>query len=311
MRMTEDHRFPYSLGATLYMPILHPKVEEIVSGAVAAPASSLVLCLEDALHENDVERGIERLRGILAGPVSRALRVFVRPRSYEMACRLADMRGITVIEGFVAPKMRPETLPEWLDLTAARRLSIMPTLETADCFDPGRIALIRDILRGHPAAVVPSVRLGGNDLLGLMALRRRRGVTLYDGPLGWAIPMMSSMLVSAGIPVAAPVFDIIDDLDTLRAEVARDVEMGFISKTAIHPVQVPIIEEAMRVSPEDRAQAEAILSEDTRAVFQIGGVMCEPATHRHWAERILARRRRFGETTPDRTSGPGIECRAS
>ena len=306
MRKPEDHRFPYSLGATLYLPIIHPKVPEIVSGQVPPPASSLVLCLEDALHENDVERGIEQLKEILAAPVSQALRVFVRPRSYDMARRLADLRGITGngshgIEGFVAPKMRPETLPDWLDLVAGARLSIMPTLETTDCFDPIRVGMIRDILCSHAHAVIPAVRLGGNDLLGLLSLRRRRGETLYDGPLSWVIPMLASMLTSAGIPVAAPVFDIIDDLETLRREVERDIEMGFISKTAIHPVQVPVIEEAMRVRPEDLAQARAVLHHEARAVFQIGGVMCEPATHRNWAERILARHRRFGETgiTPE------------
>jgi len=292
----EDRRFPYSLGATLYLPIIHPKVQDILSGDIPAPASSIVLCLEDGLHENDVERGIAHLKTLLAKPVPTKARVFVRPRSFEMACRLADMRGISNIEGFVAPKMRPETIPEWLDLVAAARLAIMPTLETADCFDPARVVAMRDILRARHDVSIVAVRLGGNDLLGVLSLRRRRGVTSYDGPLGWVLCMLSSMMISSGIPVAAPVFDIIDDLDTLKAEVERDMEMGFISKTAIHPAQVPIIEAAMGVRRDDLVQAHAILDEHAKAVFQIGGVMCEPATHRSWAERILSRHGRYGVT---------------
>jgi citrate lyase beta subunit len=99
------------------------------------------------------------------------------------------------------------------------------------------------------------------------------------------------MFISSGYPVAAPVFDIIDDLDTLKREVERDIASGFISKTAIHPAQVAIIEDAMRPSEEEVSQATAILDKDAKAVFQIGGVMCEPSTHHNWALRILTRAR--------------------
>jgi len=287
----EDQRFPYSLGATLYMPVIHPKVGEILSGRMPAPASSIVFCLEDSLHENDVQRGMAQLREFLSRPVRTDARLFVRPRSFEMACRLADMEGIAGIEGFVAPKGRPKTIHAWLDLVSAAQLSIMPTLETSDYFDPACVADVRDILCLRKDARVAAVRLGGNDLLGVLALRRRRGEIAYNGPLGWVISMISSMLIASGVPVAAPVFDIIDDLETLKAEVERDMEMGFISKTAIHPAQVPIIEAAIRATTEDMLQAHAVMGQDAKAVFQIGGGMCEPSTHRSWAERILSRHR--------------------
>lgn len=289
---SEDPRFPYSLGATLYLPMIHPKVGEILAGQMASPASSIVLCLEDSLHDNDVQSGLDQLAAVLTGPIMTHARLFVRPRSLDMAMRIADMNGIVGIEGFVAPKVRPRTIGGWLDLAAAAQLSIMPTLETADYFDPACVADMRDILCQRKDIRLAAVRLGGNDLLGLLALRRRRGEISYDGPLGWVICMISSMLMAAEIPVAAPVFDIIDDLETLKAEVERDIAMGFISKTAIHPAQVPIIEAAMRVAPEDLMQARAILDHDAKAVFQIGGVMCEPSTHRSWAERILSRHNR-------------------
>jgi citrate lyase beta subunit len=129
-----------------------------------------------------------------------------------------------------------------------------------------------------------------------MALRRVRGVISYEGPLAWFLSMAAGLLIPSGIPVAAPVFDIIEDLETLRREVERDVQMGFVSKTAIHPAQVPVIEGALAVAPEEVAAAEAILARDARAVFQVGGVMCEPATHAAWARRTLARAGRFGST---------------
>jgi citrate lyase beta subunit len=300
MSLVASHMFSaYELGATLYMPVIHPKVPDILSGCAPAPASSIVLCLEDALHEADVERGVKTLTTLLSDRASGLLarpRVFIRPRSYDMACRLRAIRGIDRIDGFVIPKARPETIPDWASLLNGTRLRLMPTLETPDLFEPARLTLTRDVLIGAGPDRIAAVRLGGNDLLGAMALRRVRGVTAYEGPLAWFLSMAAGVLTSSGLPVAAPVFDIIEDLETLRREVERDVQMGFVSKTAIHPVQVSVIESALAVSEEEIVAAAAILEHDDRAVFQIGGVMCEPATHAGWARRVRARADRFGAT---------------
>lgn len=302
MTHSRSHMFAaYGLGATLYMPVIHPKVPDIVSARVAAPASSIVLCLEDALREEDVERGVRTLMDLLTDRVrdqETRPRLFIRPRSYDMACRLRAIRGIDRIDGFVIPKARLETLPEWISLLNGTRLCLMPTMETPDLFDPTRLTQFRDLLLTAGPERIAAVRIGGNDLLGAMALRRVRGVTAYDGPLAWFLSMAAGLLIPSGVSVTAPVFDIIDDLETLQREVDRDVQMGFVSKTAIHPIQVPVIEGALAVAAEEVAAAEAIVNRDARAVFQIGGVMCEPATHTAWAHRILARKSCFGSTVP-------------
>lgn len=294
--INRQHAFDaYSLGATLYMPIIHHNVPAILRGEMDVPSSSIVLCLEDALSEGDVERGIGVLRSVLKDVDHRPdLRVFVRPRSLEMGHRLAAFNDIAKVEGFVAPKMRIETAPEWMDIAHASGLRLMPTLETSEFFDPGKIAAMRDVLNGFDQTIISAIRLGGNDFMGALGLRRERGVTSWEGPLAWVLSMCSSMFISSGYAVAAPVFDIIDDQETLLREVTRDVAAGFISKTAIHPCQVPVIEGAMRVDRIDVERAAAILQNDAKAVFQIGGVMCEPSTHQNWAHRIMAREKRFG-----------------
>lgn len=309
MSLVASHMFSaYGLGATLYMPVIHPKVPDILSGRAPAPASSIVLCLEDALHETDVERGVRILTELLAGreldPDARP-HVFIRPRSYDMACRLRAIRGIDRVDGFVIPKARPETIPDWTSLLNGTRLRLMPTLETPDLFEPSRLIQLRDLLLGAGPDRIAAIRLGGNDLLGAMALRRVPGVTAYEGPLAWFLAMATGLLTSSGLPVAAPVFDIIGDLETLRREVERDVQMGFVSKTAIHPAQVPVIEGAFAVPAGEIEAAAAILDHEARAVFQLGGVMCEPATHAAWARRTLARADRFGSTAPPVRSAVG------
>lgn len=287
----------YSLGATLYMPVLHPRVADILQGRVSPPAGSVVLCLEDALAEEDVSDGLSRLDILLRDlPDQLPVRAFLRPRNRAMAQNLCARAAGTAIDGIVAPKVLPDTLPEWLAMARETGLSIMPTLESATFFDPGQIVAIRDVLDAHASdeGRIAAIRIGGNDLLSSMGLRRTRGMTSWDGPLAWILSMVSSILTSAGHPVAAPVFDVIDDLETLRREVERDVAAGFVSKTIIHPAQAPVVAEAFRVSPDELESARAILDSRAKAVFQVGGVMCEPSTHTAWAERTVSRARFFG-----------------
>jgi len=285
----------YRLGATLYMPIVHPKVLGFLRGECPFPAPSIVLCLEDALAEDDVTRGLDILRRALAGPIcTTATQVFVRPRSFDMAQTLVGWDGIEKIDGLVAPKVLPETAEAWLSLATEADLRLMPTLESARYFDPAQLTALRVILDDFDSDRIAAVRLGGNDLLGALALRRQAGTTSWESPLAWILSMASSLLIASGYPIAAPVYDIIQDIETLRREVAQDVAAGFISKTAIHPAQVPHIAEAFAVSPSEAEQARAILANDASAVFQSGGVMCEPSTHRGWAERVTARLRLYG-----------------
>lgn len=299
----------YALGATLYMPIVHHRVPDYLRGEMEFPSTSVVLCLEDALAEGDVARGISTLKNLLRTcPINSNTRVFVRPRSLEMGMQLAEFSGIEKIAGFVAPKIVPETAAAWMDLAEATDLQIMPTVESSEFFDPGRITALREALDDYDKQRISAIRLGGNDLLAAMALRRQPGITSWEGPLAWILAMASSMLISAGYPVAAPVFDIIEDIDTLRRETSQDVAAGFISKTAIHPVQVSHIHEAFRVSEADVRQARAILEEGAGAVFQIGGIMCEPSTHRAWAERTLARCNVFGLQNAERCVSLGVSA---
>lgn len=295
------------------MPVLHPNVVDILHGRVPTSVSSIVLCLEDALAEGDVSNGLNRLDELIRHlPEHLPVRTFLRPRNLAMARNLCLRLAGSGIEGIVAPKVTPETLYDWLAITRENNLTVMPTLESGSYFDPSQICAIRDILDDHPndASRVAAIRLGGNDLLSALALRRERGVTAWEGSLGWILSMASSILISAGYPVAAPVYDVIDDLETLEREATRDVASGFISKTIIHPAQAPVVNKAFRVTKEDLKQALAVLDGQAHAVFQLGGVMCEPATHYAWAKRVMAREKAFGSVeistiSPDKS---GNDC---
>lgn len=306
------------LGATLYMPAINPHARRVFGGEDLYGAGSVVICLEDALHENDVERGLAGLRTMLierkaAGThAAQRTMVFIRPRNLAMAHVIAEMDGIETISGMIVPKMSVINGPGWFELAFDHRLTLMPTFETAEYFDPGYVAEAVRMLDAQPRGMALAIRLGGNDLLNVMSLRRAPGIISHEGPLGFVLGMMSSQLMAAGYAVAAPVFDIIHDTGTLAREVGMDILRGFVGKTAIHPCQIGIIHDALRVSVHDLEMADAILDSRAEAVFQIRGVMCEPATHRGWARRIQARAFRWGVAgSGQHGNAPGIIAAAA
>ncbi|MCE6957756.1 HpcH/HpaI aldolase/citrate lyase family protein [Cereibacter sphaeroides] len=288
------HTRALRLGATLYMPVIHPQARRILLGEEAHGAGSVVICLEDALGEADVGRGLRLLKETLEerrriDRSGQKVLVFVRPRSLAMGREIAAMTGAETLDGFIVPKMTLANGPDWFAIARQSGLPLMPTLETPDMYDPVRVSQVADMIGDQCADHLFAIRIGGNDLLSALGLRRVPGQTSHEGPLAWVLGMIASQMMSRGFPVAAPVYDIISDLGTLEREVSDDAARGFIGKTAIHPCQIPIIHAAFQVGADELRQADAILGDEAAAVFQIGGVMCEPATHRAWARRIRAR----------------------
>lgn len=296
---------PFELGATLYMPILKPDALEYIAGTKLPRLRSMVLCLEDALLEKDVIEGMSILEKTLLriGQVkqesteTRFPLVFVRPRHLDMAMRITQMVGIHNIDGLVAPKVMVGEYMKWVDAVRHTDLYIMPTLETAEVFDQAAMKDLRDEFLAHSPERILALRVGGNDLMSCLGLRRFGNTSLYEGPLLYAVSMLVSIMRSKGFDLTAPVFENIDEKganETLLREVIQDVSFGFVGKTVIHPSQVDVVENAFKVAPSEYRTALTVLATDAAAVFKFGGSMCEPATHRSWAQRILSREKVYG-----------------
>lgn len=290
---------PLALGATLYMPATRADMLDVARGAKISGLRSIVLCLEDAVHEIDVGDALANLRRLLAAlarlpPADGGPLLFVRPRGVAMAAEIAALPGAERLAGMVAPKVRPGAVAAWVAALGATDLMLMPTLETAETFDPAAMRDLRDELLAEAHGRILALRIGGNDLLACLGLRRIPGDTLYEGPLGPLVAQLVGLMIPAGFALTAPVYDVVRDPATLAREAARDVAFGLSGKTAIHPMQVATIHAAFAVSASDIAGARAVLAEEAKAVFQHEGAMCEPSVHRAWALRILARAALYG-----------------
>lgn len=290
---------PYALGATLYMPATRPDLLAVVRGEKIPELRSLVICLEDAVAEKDIEFALDNLQRLLldlsrVGKYKDAPLVFVRPRHLNMAKQLVEWPLMSLIDGLVLPKFTLHDLPIWQHLLADTHLLAMPTLETKEVFDAGAMSELAKALQQELADRVLVLRIGGNDLLSCLGLRRSVHHTLYQSPLSYVIGMVTGVMGSAGFSLTAPVCELLNNPQLLQQELIHDVEHGLVGKTAIHPSQIAIIHQALQVTIEDYQAAQLILQQNAPAVFQYNGAMCEPATHERWAKRILQRAYWYG-----------------
>ena len=287
-----------ALGATLYVPATRDDLTTVANGVRWPGLRSLIFCTEDAVAPDSVARSVANLAAMLGGLAPHGPRRFIRVRDAEVLARMLALDGIERIDGFVLPKVTAATLPAYLDAFGGdRRFWLMPTLETAEAFDQAAMAALRGVLTD--GAVRPRIlclRIGANDLMRCLGVRRSPLATIYDTAIGPTIAMLAGTFRPFGFGLSGPVFEGLDQPEVLAREVALDLGYGLMGKTAVHPAQVPVIEHGYRVTAGDVEAAERILAPDADAVFRLNAAMCEPATHGVWARSILARRRLFGET---------------
>ncbi|BDT57143.1 ATP-binding protein [Massilia varians] len=285
-----------SLGASLYVPANHKDLARIANGEKLPDARSLIFCLEDAIADRELSWSLFNLSVVLANMRSEVTAErFVRVRNPEVMERVLAMPGAEKLSGFVLPKITRHNFDTYFRLVRDTSHVLMPTLETAEVFSDSEMQQLRAVFEAPGVRHrILALRIGGNDLLALLGLRRPRGMTIYRTPLGPVIARLVTTFRPWGFALTAPVFEYLDLPELLDQEVLEDLAHGMIGKTAIHPTQIALIEQHYQVRPQDLAVARAILDDASPAVFRMDDAMCEVATHRAWAERLVEQSNRFG-----------------
>jgi len=292
-----------SMGASLYVPANHKDLLQVANGDKLPQARSLIFCLEDAVADRDLSWALFNLSVVLQNMRAEAqAERFVRVRNPEVMARVLAMPGVHKLTGFVIPKATRHNFESYYRQVRDTRHLLMPTLETAEVFSEREMEAFRELLQAPGVrSRILALRIGGNDLLALLGLRRPRGMTIYRTPLGPVIARLVTIFRPYGFMLTAPVFEHLDSPELLDQEVLEDIAYGMVGKTAIHPSQIAPIEQHYKVKPQDLAAAHAILDENSPAVFKMHESMCEVATHRAWAERMVTQSRRFGAHQADAT----------
>lgn len=285
-----------ALGACMYVPATHPSLLEIAEGRKLGAIRSVIFCTEDAVLEREMPSALVNMARALSGLRKRdGVHRFVRVRSPAVLSEVLAMTGAGALDGFVLPKISHHNFSSYLRVLGDSRQQLMPTLETREAFhERDMLRLLRQLDRSDVRDRVVCLRIGGNDLLSLIGMRRPRGRTIYETPIGLTISRLVTLFKPNGFHLSAPVFEYMDDMETLSREVSEDLNHGLTGKTAIHPSQVPFIERHYKVLAADVLAAHCVLDEGSRAVFDHEGSMCEPATHRNWARAVLSNAKAFG-----------------
>ena len=263
-------------------------------------ADALILDLEDSVVPANRPAARQQASAFLTSSGSAGFRRYVRINPLANGVALHDLIAVVPErpDGILLPKCLPEdvrTLDHYLS-----------ALEVASGLVPGGIRIIA-IATETPAAMLAlanhadngyaslSARLegitwGAEDLSAALGGHNRRADGIYDDVYRMA---RSLCLLAAAAAEAAPIDTIYTDFRDekgLAAECAAARRSGFTAKMAIHPAQIPVINEKFSVTEEERTWARKVMAAfaenpDTGTLALDGKMVDRP--HLTLAHRLL------------------------
>lgn len=190
----------YALGGTLYMPATKKNIHEDILTKKHAGLTSLVIDLEDAIGDKEVEKAEQMLINELSSlhdglekgfiDIEDIPLIFIRIRNIEQLVRLIHILGerLQVITGVVIPKFRKENGEAILQEIAKLQFSktplyAMPILESKEIIykesRDNELFEIKGLLDRYKDIIL-NVRIGATDFSGLFGIRRNSDTTVYD-----------------------------------------------------------------------------------------------------------------------------------
>jgi citrate lyase subunit beta/citryl-CoA lyase len=237
--------------------------------ALASGADALIVDLEDSLAEarKPAARAIAAAFVADARPLASRPRLYVRINPFASGLTAGDLDAVipAAPDGVVLPKCLGGGDVQRLGANLAVREAEHGLVDGST----GVVAIATESARalfGFASYCGASSRLeglawGGEDLsadLGAETNRLPDGA--YAAPYALARTLTLVGAVAAATRPIDAVFTNFRDLDGLRAEALAARRDGFVAKMAIHPAQVPVINETFSVPLEAIARARAIVA---------------------------------------------------
>lgn len=290
--------------------------EHKIVKALGVGADAVILDLEDAVSPE--RRGAARaiVREVMSeSPGSSEVWVRVNPLDTGETVDDLDAAVGRRLAGIVLPKIRSaadvvalDRQIEPLEAGSGRSpgsvgITVVATETPEMMFRLGDLAGCSDRLR--------AVTWGAEDLSAALGASTNKGPDGdWDGPYQLARSLCLFAAVAAGAQPVDTLFAGFRDEDGLVASTRLARRQGFTGKIAIHPAQVPIINEHLIPSVTDVSEAEAVVAAfaarpGVGTVALDGRMLDRP--HLSQAERVLARAQR----AVARRAGPGVRSNAS
>ncbi|MCA1300068.1 HpcH/HpaI aldolase/citrate lyase family protein [Stappia indica] len=284
--------------------------ERKLAKGLASGADCLLIDLEDsvALDNKDTARAVTA--AFLAANVKTASRprLYVRVNALDTGLTDGDLDAVMAgaPDGIMLPKSISGRDVQHLDAKlavreaecgladGATRILVVATETAASLFNLGSYQDASPRLEG--------LTWGGEDLsadIGALANRDASGA--YTDPYRLARSLCLFGAAAAGVMPIDSVFTGFRDMEGLRTEALDALRDGFTAKMAIHPAQVPVINEVFTPSEEEVARAERIIEAFRAAgdpgVVGLDGEMLD-RPHLRRAEKVIARARMAAAPAP-------------
>jgi citrate lyase subunit beta/citryl-CoA lyase len=237
--------------------------------ALASGADALIVDLEDSVAEARKPTA----RASAAAFVAEARRLATRPRLYVRINPLASALAMADLDAVIPAAPDGVALPKCLGGADVQRLGANLAVREAEHGladgSTGVIAIATESARalfGFASYRGASGRLeglvwGGEDLSADLGAETNR---LPDGAYAAPYALARTLTLVGAVAAETRPIDAVAtnfrDLEALRAEALAARRDGFVAKMAIHPAQVPVINDVFSVSPEAIARARAIVA---------------------------------------------------
>jgi citrate lyase subunit beta / citryl-CoA lyase len=258
-------------------------------------ADALILDLEDSVVPANRPIARSQARDFLGSTGSADFRRYVRINPLSSGLSLDDLAAVVPgkPDGILLPKCVPEDLG-----TLDHYLS---AFEAAAALPPGAIRVIA-IATETPAAMfavgnytgvsrrLEGMTWGAEDLAACVGGNNRRADGIYDDVYRLARSLCLLGAAAADVIAIDTIYTDFRDEAGLAAECTAAKRSGFTAKMAIHPAQIPVINNAFSASEEELAWARrvvAVFAENPEAgTIALDGKMVDKP-HLTLARRLL------------------------
>lgn len=276
--------------------------EHKLKRALGSGADALILDLEDSVSLARKEEA----RGIAATFLAEAIRRPVRPSLIVRVNALTTGMTDADLAAIVAAAPDAVLLPKSNGGADIQELAVRLSVHEVEAGRPEGVTAIHALATETAAGLLnagsykdrtprlKSLSWGGEDLSAdIGASANRDDFDRYTDVFRLARSMTLLGAAAAGVEAVDAVFTDISNLAGLESEARAAVRDGFSGKMAIHPAQVPVINQAFTPSPEavEHARRVVALFEEAgpdAGVLTLDGKMIDQP-HLRQAERILAR----------------------
>jgi citrate lyase subunit beta/citryl-CoA lyase len=238
----------------LYVPGDRP---EVVAKALRSGADVVLVDLEDAVAPDRKAYARSATAELLSDPQTGPAAVHVRVNALSGPLGHADLAAVSGLPGLGGLRLpKAETPGEIQALARALRAAAGRNAPI-----PGLYPLLESALGIENAFAVASADPAVRGIaLGEADLRADLGM-LDEQALSWPRARAVVAARAAGLaPPAQSVYPDVRDLEGLAASCARGRALGFLGRTAIHPRQLPVIEQSYLPTPSEVEAAQELLT---------------------------------------------------